>query len=110
KMTSKLNDFKRGELANEVCELIQNASKKYYEKSKGYYIALAIEAVAKHLRNEISFDEFLKELDEFTSKLENGKYKEEAWIMKQFRESVKERKCVDEDLLRLSGVKLLLSL
>ncbi len=107
KMTSKLNDFKRGELANEVCELIQNASKKY-EKFIVYYIALAIEAVAKHLRNEISFDEFLKELDKLTSGLENGKYKLRAWIMKQFKESVKEKGCVDEDLLRLSGVKLLL--
>jgi tetratricopeptide (TPR) repeat protein len=110
KMTSNLNDFKEGELANEVYELIQNASEKYYEKSRGYYIALAIEAVAKHLRNEVSFDKLLKKLDEFTSELENGKYKEEAWIMKQFRESVKERKCVDEDLLKLIGVKLLLLL
>jgi tetratricopeptide (TPR) repeat protein len=109
KMTSKLNDFKRGEIASEVYELIQDASKKC-EKFTTYHIALAIEAVAKHLRNEISFDEFLKELDELTSELENRKSKLRAWIMKQFRESVKERGCVDEDLLRLSGVKLLLSL
>jgi hypothetical protein len=30
--------------------------------------------------------------------------------MKQFRESVKEKGCVDEDLLKLIGVKLLLLL
>ncbi|MGC8935685.1 MAG: hypothetical protein ACP5LN_11045, partial [Thermoproteota archaeon] len=107
-MTSKLNDFKRGgELASEVYELIQNASTKC-EEFTIYCIALAIEAVAKHLRNEISFNEFLKELDELTRELENEKDKLKAWIMKQFRESVKERGCVDEDLLRLSGVKLLL--
>jgi hypothetical protein len=111
KMTSGLSDFKKGKLSDEVYELIQNA----YERLEkigvtSRFIALAAGVVAKYLGNEKSFDELLKELDELAEKLENADDKTRAWIMKQFRESIKKKGDVDEDLLRLEGVKLLLAL
>jgi len=111
KMTFGLSDFKKGKLSDEVHELIQNAYERL-EKMRvtSRFIALAVEAIAKYLRNEKSFDELLKELDELAEKLENADDKVGAWIMKQFRESIKKKGDVDEDLLRLEGVKLLLAL
>jgi len=110
-MTSGLSDFRKGKLSDEVHELIQNAYERL-EKMRvtSRFIALAAGVVAKYLGNEKSFDELLKELDELAEKLENVDNKIRAWIMKQFRESIKKKGDVDEDLLRLEGVKLLLAL
>jgi hypothetical protein len=110
KMTSKLSDFKKGKLSDEVRELIQSAYEKFEKiRVTSQFIALAVEAITKYLQNEINYDELLKELDELAKELENAGGKEKAWIMKQLRESVKKKGDINEDLLRLEGVKLLLT-
>jgi len=111
KMTSRLSDFKKGELSNEVYELIQNAYEKLENiRTTGLFIALAVKIVAKYLQNKIKYNELLNELDKIVKELENEESRKELWIMKQFTDAVKEKGDIDEDILRLKGIKLLLAL
>jgi hypothetical protein len=111
KMISRLSDFKKGKLSDEVYELIRDAYERFKKSgTTGQFVVLAVEVVAKYLQNEINYDELLKELDELAKELEIRGDRLRLWIMKQFRESVKKKGDIDEDLLRLEGVKLLLTL
>jgi predicted Zn-ribbon and HTH transcriptional regulator len=110
-MTSRLSDFKKKELLKEVYELIQSAREKFEKiRVTSQFTTLAVEAIAKYLQNEINYDELLKELDELAKELEKVGDKRKAWIMKQFEEFIKKKGGIDEELLRLEGVKLLLTL
>jgi hypothetical protein len=113
-MTSRLSDFKKGELSNEIYELIQNAYEKLEKivvrQSSRLLIALAIKVIAKYLKNEINFDEFLNELNELTKELENGGGRIGSWIIKQLIDTIRKKGGIDEDFLRLKGAKLLLIL
>jgi hypothetical protein len=115
-MTSRLSDFKKEELSDEVYELIRDAYEKLEKiRVTSQFTALAVEAIAKYLQNKISYDELLKELDgfaeelEFAKELEDAGDKKKAWIMRQFKDAVKKKGDIDEDFLRLEGVKLLLA-
>jgi hypothetical protein len=118
KMTSRLSDFKKGKLFDEVHELIQDAYEKFKKiRASSQFIALAVEAIAKYLQKEINFDGLLKELDGLTKELELAENLEimetrmsELWILKQLINSIKKKGDIDEDLLRLEGIKLLLTL
>jgi tetratricopeptide (TPR) repeat protein len=111
KITSRLSDFKRGEISNEIYELIRSA----YERLENIreikiFIALAVEVVAKYLQNKIKYDELLNGLDRFAETLKIGKYILGSWVIKQFMNTVKEKGDIDEDILRLKGIKLLLAI
>jgi hypothetical protein len=112
KMTSNLSDFKKKELSDEVYELIQNAYEKFEKKGLiDRFIALTVKAIAKYLRNEINFEELLKELDNLAKELELREGRGIIqWIVKQLINTIKEKGDIDEDFLRLEGVKLLLIL
>jgi tetratricopeptide (TPR) repeat protein len=71
KMTSRLSDFKKGELSDEVHELIRDAYEKFEKRRvTSQFVARAVEVVAKYLQNKINYDELLKELDELAKELE----------------------------------------
>ena len=78
-MTSRLSDFKKEELSDEVYELIRDAYEKLEKiRVTSQFTALALEAIAKYLQNEINYDELLKELDGFVEELEFAKELEDA--------------------------------
>jgi hypothetical protein len=111
KITSRLSDFKRGGSYNEVYELIRSAYERLENRKLiNGVIALAVEVVAKYLQNKIKYDELLNGLDGFAETLEIGKYMLGSWIIKQFMNTVKEKGDIDEDILRLKGIKLLLAI
>jgi hypothetical protein len=109
-MTSRLSDFKKGKLSDEVYELIQDAYEKFEKiRVTSRFITLAVEVIAKYLQNKVNYDELIKELDELAKELENIEDKRRAWIVKQLIDAIKKKGDIDEDLLRLEGVKLLLA-
>jgi len=112
KMTSGLSDFKKKELSDEVYESIQNAHEKFEKiRVTSQSIALAFEVVTKYLQNKINYDELLKELNELAKELENTEGRGcKLWIIKQLIDAIKKKGGIDEELLRLEGVKLLLIL
>jgi len=112
KMTSGLSEFKerKEELSDEVRELIQSAYEKLYRiEASNRFVVLAVEAIAKYLQNKINYDELLKELDGVAKELENTEFRIRSWIIKQTIDAIKKKGDIDEDLLRLEGVKLLLA-
>ena len=111
KMTSRLSDFKKGELSDEVHELIRNAYEKLEKRRvTSRFVVRAVEVVAKYLQNKINYDELLKELDELAKELEiKGGAGIKSWTIKQLIDAIKKKGDIDEDLLRLEGVKLLLT-
>jgi hypothetical protein len=111
KITSRLSDFKRGKISNEVYELIRSAYERLENRKLiNGVIVLAVEMIAKYLQNKIKYDELLNELDRFAETLKIGKYILGSWVIKQFMNTVKEKGDIDEDILRLKGIKLLLAI
>jgi hypothetical protein len=94
----------------QVHGLIQDAYEKLEKiRASSQFIALAVKVIAKYLQNEINYDELLKVLDVLAKEIENIGYKKRAWIIKQLIDAIKKKRDIDEDLLRLEGVKLLLA-
>ncbi|NHV06647.1 MAG: DUF4062 domain-containing protein, partial [Thaumarchaeota archaeon] len=112
KMTSRLSDFKKGKLFDEVYELVQDAYEKFKKiRATSQFIALVVEVVAKYLENKINYDELLKELNKLAKELEiRGSKRRKLRTLKQLIGAIKKKGDIDEDLLRLEGVKLLLTL
>jgi hypothetical protein len=109
-MTSRLSDFKKGKLSDEVYNPIQDAYEKLEKiRVTSQFTALGVEAIAKYLQNKVNYDELIKELDELAKELENIDDKRRAWIVKQLIDAIKKKGDIDEELLRLEGVKLLLA-
>jgi hypothetical protein len=110
KIISRLSNFKKKEVSNEVCELVLNAYKKLEDIwVTSQFIVLTVGLIAGYLIGKVNFNELLKELDKIIKKLEEEEGSGiRSWAIKQFIDVIKRKEDIDEDTLRLEGIKLLL--